>query len=300
MLIETSKRAHVANPAAAQLPRSPKTQAFEGVVMYYGYRYYDPETGRWPSRDPIEEEGGVNLYGFVGNDGVNWVDILGFLSVEGNQFGNWEIEQKSMDSTSTVTPARSDVTIKFNTTNKCCDSVGFIQSLRQIDEKGKPLAFQWSTIEKRSTAGGTYIDRGQLRGSPWYGTDDNGDPFPAREDGIVTYVPGSGKGGVPAVLRDRPESIVESRLTYSKWEFETCAICKAGASKGTVYSCIKWGFTITRGKVSDHAPASSDSPSHEFLLAVQKWNEQAGQMFSKDRESPNQKPAPRLLKNQNK
>jgi hypothetical protein len=29
------------------------------------------------SRDPIGEEGGVNLYGFVGNDGVNGVDYLG-------------------------------------------------------------------------------------------------------------------------------------------------------------------------------------------------------------------------------
>jgi len=46
-------------------------------VAYYGYRYYDPVTGRWPSRDPIEEDGGVNLYGFVGNDGVDEVDILG-------------------------------------------------------------------------------------------------------------------------------------------------------------------------------------------------------------------------------
>lgn len=26
--------------------------------------------GLWPSRDPIGERGGVNLYGFVGNDGV--------------------------------------------------------------------------------------------------------------------------------------------------------------------------------------------------------------------------------------
>ena len=77
MIVETSNLAHVANPAAAQLPRSPKTQAFEGVVMYYGYRFYDPETGRWPSRDPIEENGGINLYGFVGNDGVNKWDYLG-------------------------------------------------------------------------------------------------------------------------------------------------------------------------------------------------------------------------------
>jgi|GEM_PF-4768146 len=36
-----------------------------------------PEQGRWASRDPIEEDGGMNLYGFVGNDGVGGVDILG-------------------------------------------------------------------------------------------------------------------------------------------------------------------------------------------------------------------------------
>ena len=46
-------------------------------VAYYGYRYYDPLTGRWPSRDPIEEAGGMNLYGFVGNDGANEWDYLG-------------------------------------------------------------------------------------------------------------------------------------------------------------------------------------------------------------------------------
>jgi uncharacterized protein RhaS with RHS repeats len=39
-------------------------------------------TGSWPSRDPIEEEGGLNLYGFVGNDGVNYLDRLGLQSGE--------------------------------------------------------------------------------------------------------------------------------------------------------------------------------------------------------------------------
>ena len=33
----------------------------------------------WPSRDPIEEAGGYNLYGFVGNDGVNSWDMLGLI-----------------------------------------------------------------------------------------------------------------------------------------------------------------------------------------------------------------------------
>jgi hypothetical protein len=37
----------------------------------------DPLTGRWPSRDPIEEEGGLNLYVFVGNEGLNKIDLLG-------------------------------------------------------------------------------------------------------------------------------------------------------------------------------------------------------------------------------
>ncbi|MCF7674420.1 MAG: hypothetical protein K9M97_03695, partial [Akkermansiaceae bacterium] len=46
-------------------------------LYYYGYRWLDPLTGRWPSRDPIGERGGVNLYGFVANDGVSKFDILG-------------------------------------------------------------------------------------------------------------------------------------------------------------------------------------------------------------------------------
>jgi RHS repeat-associated protein len=45
--------------------------------LYYGYRYYNPTTGRWLSRDPIAEEGGVNLCGFVANTPVNAVDVLG-------------------------------------------------------------------------------------------------------------------------------------------------------------------------------------------------------------------------------
>ena len=46
-------------------------------LYLYKYRDYDAITGRWPSRDPIEERGGVNLYGFVGNDGVGIWDYLG-------------------------------------------------------------------------------------------------------------------------------------------------------------------------------------------------------------------------------
>ena len=43
-------------------------------MYYYGYRYYSPELRRWASPDPIGEAGGLNLYGFCGNDGVNGKD----------------------------------------------------------------------------------------------------------------------------------------------------------------------------------------------------------------------------------
>jgi hypothetical protein len=33
--------------------------------------------GKWPNRDPIGERGGLNLYGFVGNNPVNATDLLG-------------------------------------------------------------------------------------------------------------------------------------------------------------------------------------------------------------------------------
>jgi RHS repeat-associated protein len=54
-------------------------------LYYYGYRFYDPATGRWPSRDPIGEGGGINLYGFVGNDGVNQWDYLGLFDPGNNK-----------------------------------------------------------------------------------------------------------------------------------------------------------------------------------------------------------------------
>ncbi len=36
---------------------STKYQDDETDLLYYGYRYYNASTGRWNSRDPIEEWG---------------------------------------------------------------------------------------------------------------------------------------------------------------------------------------------------------------------------------------------------
>ena len=49
----------------------------ELALVYYNYRYYNPADGRWINRDPIAEEGGWNLYGFVGSNSILETDILG-------------------------------------------------------------------------------------------------------------------------------------------------------------------------------------------------------------------------------
>ncbi len=42
-----------------------------------GYRFYNPELGRWINRDPIGEDGGLNVYAFVGNGAIHVIDYLG-------------------------------------------------------------------------------------------------------------------------------------------------------------------------------------------------------------------------------
>ena len=72
---------------------STKYQDDETGLLYYGYRYYNASTGRWLSRDPINELGANTiydfdldtlnspeespLYGFCQNDSINSSDVFG-------------------------------------------------------------------------------------------------------------------------------------------------------------------------------------------------------------------------------
>ena len=76
----TSEQCTRRNRPTARQPRREKVSAATTNALgvhYYAFRHYTPELGRWASRDPIAESGGVNLYGFVGNNGVNAWDYLG-------------------------------------------------------------------------------------------------------------------------------------------------------------------------------------------------------------------------------
>jgi len=51
-------------------------------LQYYNYRHLNLLDGRWVNRDPIEEEGGVNLYELVANSPLGVLDCLGGIPID--------------------------------------------------------------------------------------------------------------------------------------------------------------------------------------------------------------------------
>ncbi len=56
---------------------STKYTDIETGLVYYGSRYYSPSLGRFINKDPIEEKGGLNLYGFCFNNAIARWDYMG-------------------------------------------------------------------------------------------------------------------------------------------------------------------------------------------------------------------------------
>ncbi|MCP3942979.1 MAG: RHS repeat-associated core domain-containing protein [Desulfobacteraceae bacterium] len=64
----------------------------ETGLYYYGFRYFSSELGRWINRDPISENGGINMYLYTQNDSVNWVDPFGLWKRKSPQSHVWIAE----------------------------------------------------------------------------------------------------------------------------------------------------------------------------------------------------------------
>jgi uncharacterized protein RhaS with RHS repeats len=141
-------------------------------MLYYGYRYYSPEMGRWLSRDPIEEQGGINLYGMVGNDPVNRVDYLGLEDLQPGQSVETNCGTLTVDKFTTavgrqttnsgqVIPAGG---VDFNVTFKengrcCCKSVRYKQDVIEDNEPGGPATPYPDQVTPAQVSGNSFLDR---------------------------------------------------------------------------------------------------------------------------------------------
>jgi RHS repeat-associated protein len=65
---------------------STKYQDQETGLLYYGRRYLNVSTGRFLSKDPIGERGGLNLYALLRNNAVNFIDVLGLSELSAAQY----------------------------------------------------------------------------------------------------------------------------------------------------------------------------------------------------------------------
>ena len=54
-------------------------------LVYYGARYYNPRIGRWITKDPMGMIDGPNVYAFVRNNPVNYIDLWGLCGEKDTQ-----------------------------------------------------------------------------------------------------------------------------------------------------------------------------------------------------------------------
>ena len=68
----------------------------ETSLVYYNYRHYNPTDGRWINRDPIEEQGGWNLYIYspFSIDELGCASIKDFVNklIMQGRFGTYELD----------------------------------------------------------------------------------------------------------------------------------------------------------------------------------------------------------------
>ena len=65
----------------------------ETGLYYYGERFYTPTLMRWLTRDPSEEEGGLNLYCFCNGNPICFYDNLGLVPKNRSNAEKWQSVQ---------------------------------------------------------------------------------------------------------------------------------------------------------------------------------------------------------------
>ena len=112
----------------------------ESGLVYFGFRYYDPSAGRWLSRDPIGEQGGVNLYGMVRNDPVNSVDVLGLSPNPNSVVSPADVIQRIRNQfekvAKEVANSNSNFTLPFGSTSSVDANVKALKVLTSVIDTG--------------------------------------------------------------------------------------------------------------------------------------------------------------------
>jgi RHS repeat-associated protein len=103
------------------------------------YRAYDAALARWISRDPIGEDGGLNLYDYVNNDPISAADPFG-LDAWYNVLGDWFFERGASGGTDRH---RRDYDASHEVTQDLMHDRGVDKARAAWAAKGYPATFSY-------------------------------------------------------------------------------------------------------------------------------------------------------------
>jgi RHS repeat-associated protein len=118
----------------------------ETGLSYYGFRFYSPSLGRWITRDPIEEAGGLNLYGFVGNNAVNWMDPLG-LQFNDTLTGSPQLDNYFQEVFNDLRKHLDKIIPGKNQARECMEAVFESEAAEMVDDP-QSTGSPWGDIAK--------------------------------------------------------------------------------------------------------------------------------------------------------
>ena len=195
----------------------------ETDLVYYGYRYYDADMGRWINRDPIEESGGNNVYGFVGNDGINKVDLLGLkwkfsffrvpdpigggtphMSIEGHLSSGGVVQETKWEGGRRLTGPKNFCSIYGTCTR---------EALPSIENRFNPHIYvdtDLAAFQKAYRKGSALQPSGELRYKVWLSGGKQGDPVVITADWIVMIT-----GNVTMLVKGKPTSVPAGSFTIN-------------------------------------------------------------------------------------
>ena len=231
----------------------------------------------WPSRDPIGEKGGLNLYGFVGNDGVDRFDLLGQDVGKSNSTnGKFNVNMTVVNG-----PARWGLkgTIEFIPDPKVCpkcENIKIIQIVKITDLDGPNKGKAHKGIYEAKLSLIKTLANENLGIEAGYFVDHTPDKVQFHSGArpfCRDYQPKDSKDGSNDGSNPTGSSIWDGPGggEMVQQNFETCAVCADNGAR-TILGCVKWGYTMTGEQPNPNTVAlpstSSDDSSPTFSAAL--------------------------------